>query len=202
MFLRRFRSRRRRLTLRRALVAAAALAASASLAALPALAPHVEAQPPREADVEAAYLFHFTKFLRVPGRPATDAFTIGVLGRTPLHSSLVRITEHEQVDGRPIHILYVTSPEDARRCDILFISDGEAQRLDHDLDMVGTADVLTVSDAPDFLSHGGMVQFVLSGARVRFSVNLEAVRRTHLQLSSELLKVALSVKGASTEVRQ
>jgi len=64
-----------------------------------------------------------------------------------------------------------------------------------DLAILGNADVLTVSDAPDFLQHGGMIQFVLVSNHVRFAVNLEAVNHTHLVLSSELLRVASSVAG-------
>jgi hypothetical protein len=55
--------------------------------------------------------------------------------------------------------------------------------------------VLTVSDAADFLLHGGMIQFVIVANHVRFAVNLDAVRSAQLSLSSELLKVAISVNG-------
>jgi hypothetical protein len=40
-----------------------------------------------------------------------------------------------------------------------------------------------------------MIQFVLVAQHVRFSVNLTAVRSTHLVLSSELLRVAYSITG-------
>ena len=64
-----------------------------------------------------------------------------------------------------------------------------------DLAALGSADVLTVSDAPDFLKQGGMVQFLIVDKHVRFAVNLDAVDRTHLVLSSELLRVASAVTG-------
>jgi hypothetical protein len=64
-----------------------------------------------------------------------------------------------------------------------------------DLAALGKVDVLTVSDAPDFLKEGGMVQFVVVDNHVRFAVNLDAVNRTHLVLSSELLRVASAVTG-------
>lgn len=54
--------------------------------------------------------------------------------------------------------------------------------------------VLTVSDAPDFVDRGGMLQFVVQDDKVRFLVNLGAAERAGLSLSSELLKVAVSVK--------
>jgi hypothetical protein len=44
-----------------------------------------------------------------------------------------------------------------------------------------------------------MVQFQLVEKRVRFSVNLDAVNHVRLTMSSELLKVAMSVKGRAPE---
>jgi hypothetical protein len=40
-----------------------------------------------------------------------------------------------------------------------------------------------------------MIQFVILANHVRFTVNLDAIKRTHLSLSSELLRVAASVSG-------
>jgi hypothetical protein len=45
-----------------------------------------------------------------------------------------------------------------------------------------------------FLDHDGMIQFTLVNNRVRFEVNLDSVQQAGLILSSELLKVASSVK--------
>jgi hypothetical protein len=55
--------------------------------------------------------------------------------------------------------------------------------------------VLTVSDMPGFIEHGGMVQFVLENDNVRFEVNLSAANKSGLALSSQLLKVAARVVG-------
>jgi len=62
------------------------------------------------------------------------------------------------------------------------------------LTSLGTASVLTVSDLPEFVRRGGMVQFVLEGNRVRFEVNLATAEHAGLTLSSELLKVATNVR--------
>jgi hypothetical protein len=54
--------------------------------------------------------------------------------------------------------------------------------------------VLTVGDTPRFLDQGGMIRFVLDGARVRFEVNLTSARAAGLTLSSDLLRVATAVR--------
>jgi hypothetical protein len=46
---------------------------------------------------------------------------------------------------------------------------------------------------PDFTARGGMIQFVMRDNKVRFEVNLTAAERAGINLSSELLKVAVGV---------
>jgi hypothetical protein len=155
------------------------------------------AQAPRESDVEAAYLFNFAKFMHAPVH-SPDNFTIAVVGTSPLGQMLDTITANEQVDGRPLKVLHVATAEQARNCDIVFLSAAETPRLDKDIAALTGSNALAVSDAPDFLKRGGMIQFVIVNNRVRFTVNLNAVNKEKITLSSELLKVALSVSGSAS----
>lgn len=148
--------------------------------------------------VEAAYLFDFGKFVRfapVDGagvKPPT--FDICIVGEDPLKHSLDDLTAHEKLDGKPVRVVRLKSAVDAKGCSIAYWSASEDGRIRRDLDSMRGAQVLTVSDAPDFLREGGTIQFVTEGNHVRFSVNLAAAQQAHLRLSSELLKVALSVQ--------
>jgi hypothetical protein len=87
---------------------------------------------------------------------------------------------------------------DARGCAIAYISASEGSRLKPNLDALRGQAVLTVSDLPDFLQHGGMIQFLTVENHVRFAVNLDAVRSAQLGLSSELLRVATTVSGETS----
>lgn len=153
---------------------------------------------PTEYDVKAAYLFNFGKFLRfdsIAPQQRGSTFDICILGRDPIGHTLDQIAANESIDRRPVRVLRVADVTDGRRCQVLFISAYEADNIREDLAILSGADVLTVSDAPGFLDQGGMIQFVLESDHVRFAVNLDAVSRTHLVLSSELLRVAASIKG-------
>ena len=88
----------------------------------------------------------------------------------------------------------VTRAQDALSCRVLFISSAEEGQLAAILATLGTSPVLTVADIPDFVKHGGMIQFVMDGNKVKFEINLAASQRAGLSLSSELLKVARGVR--------
>lgn len=149
---------------------------------------------PTEYQVKAAYLYNFGKFIRWPAAGKNDSFAICVLGHDPFGPTLDATLAGETIDGRKVVATRLSRAQDAAECRILFISASEAARLNEILAGLGKAGVLTVSDMPQFTERGGMIQFVLEGDRVRFEVNLAAAQRAGLSPSSELLKVATSVR--------
>jgi len=159
------------------------------------------AQAPQASDVEAAYLFNFAKFMNEPAH-SPDSFTIAVVGKSAIVQMLEKITTNEQVNGRPLKVVHAATADQARNCDIIFLGESEAARIDKDIAVLAGSNALTVSNVPDFMQHGGMIQFQVVDNRVRFSVNLDAVNKEKITLSSELLKVAMSVSGSpKTEVQ-
>ena len=172
------------------------MVAALSCTVWPAPQPVAAADKFSQYDVEAAYLFNFAKFVTWPASSPVQngAFNICVFGDDPFGPSLDRIISGEKIDGKTVVDKKISSPEEAPTCSILYISSSEVGRLNRILSAVKNAPILTVSDIPDFTERGGIIQFVLRDSRVRFEVNLGPVQRDRLTLSSELLKVAVSVK--------
>ena len=155
------------------------------------------AQGPRPTvpQVEAAYLFNFGKFVTWPPDRTTDAdqFRICVLGRDPFGSVLDSTVAGERIAGRQIAIQRITQIQQAGTCSILFVSASEENNLRPILDAANRLHILTVSDAKRFAQRGGVIGLSVQDERVRFEVNRKAAEKSHLQLSSELLKVAFKV---------
>ena len=150
-----------------------------------------------EYDLKAAYLYNFGKFIRWPAAatPASNqVFPICVLGKNPFGSSLEATLKGESIEGKSLAVRYLASTADMNGCRILFVSDSEEHRVDAILSEVGKRPILTVSDIPDFADRGGDIEFLRVGEKIRFKVNLGAAEKAGLTLSSDLLKVAVSVK--------
>lgn len=145
--------------------------------------------------VEAAYLYNFGKFVRWPGAASQGPLTLCVAGRPAVSGTLSQLATGDQIDGRPLEVRAVERAEQARGCSVLFVSASEGAHLGAWLAATGGQPVLTVGDGQDFLARGGVIQFEMDGNHVRFAVNLNAARKNGLQLSSELLKVAVNVVG-------
>lgn len=151
-------------------------------------------------EVKAAYLFNFGKFVEWPPKVAagTNApFTICVLGKDPFGASLDSTIAGEAIDGRSVLAKRFSKPQEALNCRVLFISSSEDAQLKEILATLEKTSVLTVSDISQFTRRGGMIQFVDDANKVRFEVNLTVAERAGLTLSSQLLKVAISIRRNS-----
>jgi hypothetical protein len=151
---------------------------------------------PTQYDVEAAYLVRFTEFLRFPPEVASaPSLNICVLGEDPFRDELKRLSAADRVGRQPIQAHSTQTVNDLKGCAIVFLSSSESAQLDQDLKMLEGKDLLTVSDIPKFLDRGGMIQFLVEQDHVRFAINMNAVNRTRIGISSELIKVARHVIG-------
>jgi hypothetical protein len=149
-----------------------------------------------EYEVKAVYLLNFAKFVDWPAdttKSKAAPFTICVLGKNPFGPLLNETIKGETIAGQTVAAKEVASPQDAAGCQILYISSSEETRMDAIVSGLGRMAILTVSDVPQFSPHGGMIQFVMEGNRVRFEANLDATQAAGLNVSSSLLKVAKSV---------
>src|SRR6266568_243526 len=153
-------------------------------------------QESAEYEVKAAYLLNFGKFMRhSAANVRRNTFDICILGHDPIGRTIDDLAAHESIDNLPVRVTRIADVTNAKSCAIIYISTSEEELLREDMAILAGTDVLTVGDSPAFLRRGGMIQFVLVSNHVRFAVNLDALNRSHLVLSSELLRVAASVTG-------
>lgn len=161
------------------------------------MAVYAQLPKPNEYQVKAAYLYNFSRFIEWPTRLAAESsepFAICVLGKDPFGPILDTTVSGQGAGTQSLVARRLTRPEDALACQILFVGTSEEGHLKEILSVLGKASVLTVSDIPRFSERGGMIEFVLRGDRVRFEVNLTNTVNAGLAVSSDLLKVALTVR--------
>lgn len=152
-----------------------------------------------ENDVKSAYLFNFAKFVEWPERAfasKTSPIILCVVGEDSLGAALDNL-ESKKIKGRPLVVVRSRNKEQIKPCHILYVSDSEKKDLPDILSRFGGRSCLTVSSVSDFANQGGMIGFVRKGNNIRFEVNLEAIKRGELSVSSRLLNLALIVKGQS-----
>lgn len=152
-------------------------------------------QHPTESQVKAAYLYNFGKFVTWQPDQAADSGSLQIclLGKDPFGPVLDATVAGESIDGRRITVTRIAKVQDAPQCRILFVGLSEEGRLGSILAAARRFGMLTVSDIPNFVEQGGIIEFISQQERIRFEVNRSAAEQSHLVLSSQLLKVASKV---------
>lgn len=147
-----------------------------------------------EDKLKAAVLYNFAKFVEWPSEDfANDdkaPIVIGILGADPFGPEFDKAMLEKTASGRKVVIKRYNNAKDARACHILFIAPSENHRLPQILAAVKGTNILTVGEAPRFTALGGVIRLYLEEGQVRFEINLDAVKRTKLQVNAELLQLA------------
>ena len=174
---------------------ATAVLAAIGFCAVPA---HAQRAAYSAEEVKAAFLYRFGTYVEWPGaKPAGDPIAIAVLGAPNVASLLADYVPGRNIQGRPVEVRSIARVEDVRDADLLFVGRDSSEMLAGVVAALGKRPVLIVTDAPDGLQHGAMVNFQLVDQRVRFEISLRNAKAAGLVLSSRLLSAAIRVETSS-----
>jgi hypothetical protein len=150
-----------------------------------------------EDEVKAAFLYNFTKYVDWPAaafQDASDPLRMCVVARPKFVRAVENLISGETSRGRPIQLV---TPEltNLNRCHVLFTGASEASRFDAALPALSGRPILTVAESKTLFDQGGAILLVVDNSRVRFDVNVRAIEKAGLTVSSKLLRVARNVHG-------
>ena len=149
---------------------------------------------PYEAELKAAFLYNFAKFAEWPGLPGGASIVMCVLGDDAVASSLGTIIGGQAIDTHPVEVKPIALAT-GHTCHVLFISARVPGGTGHVLSSLGGRPTLTVSDARGFAGSGGMIELFVMHDRMRFAIDVDAVQRSPVRLSSRLFSLATIVRG-------
>jgi hypothetical protein len=121
---------------------------------------------------------------------AQAAFALCLVGDDPFGDYLLKMTKVRTIQGRKITLTRVTDLGRLGLCNVVFVAHSEDKRLDKILEQTRGRPILTVADTSGFAERGVLVNFYRSGENVRFEVNVAAVDRSGLHISSKILRLA------------
>ncbi|MEX2525591.1 MAG: YfiR family protein [Gammaproteobacteria bacterium] len=149
-----------------------------------------------EYEVKAAFIYNFSRFIDWPEEPeAKKDLYFCVLGRDPFGEALENL-EGREVQGRTLTIRRLERIEERGDCAIIYISPSLSGDYVALLDILSRdRGVLSISDIDGFAENGGVIELYLENNKVRFAINIEAARRTGLEMSSQLLRLARIIEG-------
>ena len=145
--------------------------------------------------VKAALIFNFAKFTDWPPKafPHPDTpIIIGVLGDDPFGQALDRVVQDRLIDGRRVIVQRASGVAQLEGAHLVFVS-GSQPQAPQDCAALERTGALTIGDTT-YTTHYTAIGFAVEGGKIVFTIDLERTRRIGPQISSQVLKLAKSVK--------
>lgn len=156
-------------------------------------------ETPAEYRLKAAIVSKFPPFAQWPEAVLSNRPTVEfcVLKPNPFGRALEDLVRGESLNGRALHVREIGAATELDPCHLLFAAGAprQARLRQAVLARAATRPILTIGDDPDFLQRGGIIALRVVDGRVRFEVDIDSAARAGIHLSSQLLQLALAVRG-------
>jgi hypothetical protein len=162
---------------------------------LSAFNPSAAQQIRPEYELKAAFLLKFAQFAQWPPSAFSGrkTFELCVVSPNPFGDSLQALAISEPVMGLPVAVRVATDVPAIDTCHVLFVPTRAGGRKPL-LDRARTLPILTVGEDGAFLDDGGVINLRVVDGRMRFDVHAAAAQRAGLRLSSQLIRLAVTVR--------
>lgn len=159
-------------------------------------APACRAQGVTEPLVKAGFVYNFAKFTEWPAGSiaAGAAVQLCLTAGDPL-GAVAQAIDGKPLQGRAVVVRRQVRLEELRHCHIVYITDTDERRQSDALRALRGLPVLSVGDGDGFAEVGGMIGLLSEGGRIQFEVNSDVAQAAGLKISSQLLRLARTVRG-------
>ncbi|MGM9489947.1 YfiR family protein [Ideonella sp. YS5] len=142
-----------------------------------------------EPELKARVLFQVMLFVQWPGRTGETSFQFCTLDDTPLAEAM-RSFEGRRINDRVFSWRRV-SVEQLGACHVAYVGHAGQPALQQQAASHG---VLWVGDELGLLDRGAMLNLQVESGKVVFDIGLETLRRSGLDISAKVLRLARYVK--------
>lgn len=147
------------------------------------------AKQPSEYQLKAAFLYNVARMVDWPKSDRKKPLNVCFIGEDPFGDALSSIKK-KKVKRRPLQFMMNITISEASGCHILFVTQEAQHLLTNILPSIENQHILTMGDAPEFATQGGMVNLLKNGERITIEINLKAVKASNIVISSRLLTLA------------
>lgn len=143
----------------------------------------------RENQIKAVYLTHFSELTRWPEKFQHETtFTI-CLYNQPLLVPFLEELSHELINNQQLKVVQIDDLKTPNNCRIIYFKKIDFIESEQEF-LPLYPGVLLVGNSRQFVTNGGSISFVLKGNKIKLIINLGQIRRSGLDISSKLLRIA------------
>lgn len=156
----------------------------------------------RLARFKAVFVYYFIDYIHWPTIDSNEPFKIVLFGNSPLEEPLKEIANKRRVGKRKIQIHTYNTLKDLKHCDLIFVTQSKKHLINELSKHVTNQNTLTISDTPGLAKQGVAINMVLVNGKLKFEINRQALQKTNLKASSQLLKLAILIDSTDENPKQ
>ncbi|WP_367772947.1 YfiR family protein [Flavobacterium sp. WC2421] len=143
----------------------------------------------KEYALKAAFLYRFIDYVNWKDYSKNQAFKIAILEGSPITTSLLAVPKTKKIEINEYGNL-----EEIGFCNILFVPYNSTIPIETILSKFSDKPVLIVTERNGYGKKGAQMNFVIVDNKLKFEVNLKAINKAGIGISSFLLQHAIIVQ--------
>ncbi|MDQ3050457.1 MAG: YfiR family protein [Bacteroidota bacterium] len=147
-----------------------------------------------ESAVKAMFVYNFTKYFDWSRIASSNDFVIAVYGQSEIVQYLDEIALRKTVDGKPILIKVITSPEEVRGCQMLFIPENVSRILETFQTYPPANGLVIISESRGALNKGAHINLVNVKGKLQFELNESRMKGNGIKFAKSLSALANGTK--------
>ena len=158
--------------------------------------------PADEAQIKAAFVYNFLKFVEWPAqvfqRP-DEPLVVGIVGEGPMAEAAERLLAAKLVGAHRLMVRQVNWDEPLSGVHAVLVTERDSKKIRHVLDGVSSRPILSIGEGEEFASSGGVIGLVIEERKVRFDIDMDVAEAAGLKVSSKLLALTRIVHSKKTK---
>ena len=148
--------------------------------------------------LKAAFIYRFTDYVEWNNN-SSDVFSIAVIGESGITPQLLELARGKKIKNKRIVIREFESVNELDEqggvgsFQIIFVSRNFTQGIENITSKIGEQPVLVIAEQRNAVEKGSSINFFISNNKLKFEVNMKAVTKAGLKISSQLLQHAIII---------
>jgi hypothetical protein len=143
----------------------------------------------KEYALKAAFLYRFIDYVNWKDYSKNQFFKIAILEESPITAALLDMPKNKKID-----IKEYKNADDISFCHILFVPYNSTIPIETIISKFSGKPVLIVTESKGYGKKGAQVNFVIVDNKLKFEVNLKAINKSGIGISSFLLQHAIIIQ--------
>ena len=142
-------------------------------------------------NAQAVFIYNFLSHVKWPDAEISEKYVVGIYGKTSTLGYLKSYTMNRKVGNKPIEVISLTNPDDAKKCNVVFIARSKSEEISKINEITANRSCLTISEKSSTSESGAVVDFHITGDKLRYKLDEQSARKQNLFISKALITMSL-----------